>query len=281
MNLEPKLIVDEYLKGSDFKASLGAKGIFEQTKINERFYIGDQWYGAKCGNDRPLVRYNIIKRIATYKISQILNIPLAVNFSAEGVAFDDEKSNEFSFEDENVTDSEINYMMLKFDSYYNTTAERVKLYDLNEKILRKAYISGTSVLYTYWDDTLRVGDFKENDGTKSITGDICSEVLDIENIVFGDPYCESVEKQPYIILKSSKDKESVLREARLMGASLETLDSISACAKDDKIDVYTKLYKEYKKGVGYTIKSVKVCEKAVIRSSFDTCLSLYPVALFS
>lgn len=281
MNLEPKLIVDEYLKGSDFKASLGSKGIFEQTKINERFYIGDQWYGAKCGNDRPLVRYNIIKRIATYKISQILNIPLAVNFSAEGVAFNEDVKDDFSFDDENVTDSEINYMMLKFDSLYNTTAERVKLYDLNEKILRKAYISGTAVLYTYWDDTLQVGDFKEKDSTKTITGDICSEVLDIENIVFGDPYCESIEKQPYIILKSSKDGESVLREARLMGATLETLDLISSCISDGKIDVYTKLYKEYKKGKGYTIKSVKVCEKAVIRKSFDTSLSLYPLALFS
>lgn len=279
MNLEPKLIVEEYLKGSDFKASLGSKGIFEQTKINERFYIGDQWYGAKCGNDRPLVRYNIIKRIATYKISQILNIPLAVNFSAEGVAFRDEVSNDFSFQDENVSDSEINYMMLKFDSFYNTIAERVKLYDLNEKILRKAYISGTAVLYTYWDDTLQV--CVEKNSTQTITGDICSEVLDIENIVFGDPYAESIDKQPYIILKSSKDGESVLREARLMGATLETLDGISSCINDGKIDVYTKLYKEYKKGVGYTIKSVKVCEKAVIRKSFDTSLSLYPLALFS
>ena len=62
MKLNPKEIFAEYEKGVQHKASLGKHGLFEQNKINERFFIGDQWYGAKCGNDRPLVRYNIIKR---------------------------------------------------------------------------------------------------------------------------------------------------------------------------------------------------------------------------
>ena len=68
---KPSEILKEYKSGYDFKASLGSKGMFEQNKINERFFIGDQWHGAKCGNDRPLVRHNVIKRIGNYKISQI------------------------------------------------------------------------------------------------------------------------------------------------------------------------------------------------------------------
>ena len=78
MNLEPKLIYKEYLSGVDFKAALGTKGLYEQSKINERFYVGDQWYGANCGNDRPLVRYNVIKRIGDYKISQIISSPVSL-----------------------------------------------------------------------------------------------------------------------------------------------------------------------------------------------------------
>ena len=82
---KPFEIYEEYRKAADFKSALGKRGLYEQNRINERFYIGDQWYGAKCGNDRPLVRHNIIKRIGDYKMSQILSAPLSVSFSAEGI----------------------------------------------------------------------------------------------------------------------------------------------------------------------------------------------------
>ena len=85
MKNTPYEIFGEYREAADFKAALGKRGMYEQNRINERFYIGDQWYGAKCGNDRPLVRHNIIKRIGDYKMSQILSNPLTVTFSAEGV----------------------------------------------------------------------------------------------------------------------------------------------------------------------------------------------------
>ena len=71
MNLKYKEIFAQYQAGVQHKASLGKRGMYEPNRINERFFIGDQWYGAKCGNDRPLVRHNIIKRIGDYKISQI------------------------------------------------------------------------------------------------------------------------------------------------------------------------------------------------------------------
>ena len=60
---KPNQIFEEYEQGTNYKNSLGNKGISEQSKMNERFYSGDQWHGAKCGSERPLVRQNIIKRI--------------------------------------------------------------------------------------------------------------------------------------------------------------------------------------------------------------------------
>ena len=88
MNLQCEQIFKEYQSGMQYKASLGKRGMYEQNRINERFFIGDQWYGAKCGNDRPLVRHNIIKRIGDYKMTQILSAPIGVDFSAEGIATD-------------------------------------------------------------------------------------------------------------------------------------------------------------------------------------------------
>ena len=280
MFLEPKEILSEYVKGSNFKASLGAKGLYEQAKINERFFIGDQWYGAKCGNDRPLVRHNIIKRIGNYKMSQILSSPISVNYSANGIPTENFEGEVFDFVGSVPSNKEINYIMSAFDNYYETTAERLKLADINERILRKAYICGTSVLYTYWDSSVVTGLYTDDSKTVRLNGDISCEVLDIEDIVFGDPYCEELQKQPFIIISGNKDSESVLREARLNGAGLSDLSRIKECEKDGKIKVYTKLYKEYNKTMGYTVKCVKVTENAVVRKAFDTRLRLYPLAIF-
>lgn len=47
--------------------------------------------------------------------------------------------------------------MSSLTDYFKTTAERVKLDDLKEQALRNAYISGSGVLYTYWDDRIQTG----------------------------------------------------------------------------------------------------------------------------
>lgn len=83
-NNAPQAIFSLYKSGTDYKASLGTRGIFDQAKMNERFYVGDQWHGANVGN-RPLVRHNIIRRIGEYKRAVICANPISVNFSAEGV----------------------------------------------------------------------------------------------------------------------------------------------------------------------------------------------------
>ena len=80
---EPELVFGEYESGRNFKAGLGRRGLYEQGKINERFYVGDQWHGAQCGNDRPLVRHNVIKRIGDYKMAVISSNPVTVNYSVE------------------------------------------------------------------------------------------------------------------------------------------------------------------------------------------------------
>lgn len=277
---KPIDIYNEYRRGCEYKSSIGNKGLYEQSKINERFFIGDQWHGAKCGNERPLVRHNVIKRIGDYKISQVLSSPISVSYSAEGIPSTDELFDIHKAFNDKITAEEINFMMNAFSNYHKVTAERVKFTDLNERVLRNAYITGSSVLYTYWNPNVATGLYADDEKNVSISGDICCEVLDIDDIVFGDPYTEGVQNQPYVIISSRRHTEEVIREARIFGADTTTLRLILEGSSEGKTTVYTKLYKEYNSFGGYTIKCVKVTENAFIRQEFDTRLRLYPLALF-
>lgn len=280
MKLKPREIFEEYQAGVQHKASMGKHGLFEQNKINERFFIGDQWHGAKCGNDRPLVRYNVIKRIGDYKMSQILNSPITVDFTVGGVSKFSDGDILDNIPKGQVTDSEVNSINLAFGKYFDVTSERLDFSFLQEKILRNAYITGNGVLYTYWNPDLKTGLFADDNKTSEIKGDICAEVLDIDDIYFGDEYLEDIQSQPYIIIAKNTAVSEAIREARLYGANISALREIENNADDGKILVLTKLFKEYKKDGSYTIKGVKVCENAVIRQEFDTFLHLYPLSLF-
>lgn len=263
MKLGAMEIFEEFEKGNSFKNSLGNKGLYEQSKINERFYIGDQWHGAKCGNERPLVRHNIIKRIGEYKISQIMNSDISVDFAVNGIG------------EENAVN-----VMTAFENYFKTSSERVRLNDLNDKILKNAYICGTGVIYTYWNSDIPTGVFSDKKKSHEIKGDIACEVLNINDIVFADPYCEDIQNQSYIIIGSEKLVDDVLREARLSGADLGVLRRIEEKAADGKVKVLTKLYKERKLNGKTTVKAIKVVDGAIIKPSFDTGLRLYPLAVF-
>ncbi len=278
MNLKPIEIFAEYRQGNQFKSAIGTRGLFEQTKINERFFIGDQWHGADCGADRPLVRHNIIKRIGDYKMSQILNQNTHISFSAEGVPTVEKPLPLTDFSG-NLTEEEIAGVMTALSDYYDVTAERVGFEALSATALKNAYISGTAVLYTYWNPTIQTGTFADKEKTTPIKGDISCEILRIEDVVFGDSYCEDVQNQPFIIISAQKDVDTVLREARLNGGNLSLLNSIKDSATGGKVTVLTKLFKEYSKDGGFTIKGIKVTENAVIRPEFSTGLRLYPLSV--
>ncbi len=280
MKLQPNEIFKEYENGVQHKASMGKNGLFEQNKINERFFIGDQWHGANCGNDRPLVRYNVIKRIGDYKMSQILSDPINVEFSVEGVSKPNENkafSKTFSGA---VSDDEANSIAYAFGKYFDVTAERLDFKSVEEKLLRNAFITGSGVLYTYWNPNLKTGLYADDNKTSEIKGDICCEVLDIDDIYFGDEYIEDIQSQPFIIIATKLPLADVLKEARLYGANIKDLREIENLAEDGKVLILTKLFKEYKKDGSYTIKGIKVCENAVVRQEFDTNLRLYPLSIF-
>ncbi len=290
MNYSPTQIYAEYRQGVEFKNSIGTKGLYEQNKINERFYVGDQWYGAKCGNDRPLVRHNIIKRIGDYKMSVLLSGPISISYSAEGVPetlgirdkiahYRKQVSAGKSVPAASLSDTEeVALVMSALNDYQKVTAERLKLGILAEKALKNAYISGTGIIYTYWDSNISTGLYADDTKTVAIKGDIVSEALQIENVYFGDPYTEDIQNQPYIIIATKKSADEILRESLLYSKNPQF--DINEYGHDEKITVLTRLWKEYDESGNYKIYACRVTEKAVIRDKWDIGIRLYPLAKF-
>lgn len=302
---DPKSIFEEYKSGNDYKSSIGDSGIFEQSKINERFFVGDQWYGAQCGNKRPLVRRNIIKRIGEYKISSVGAAPVTVMYSAEGVPNTNETkpqreelsknmmSDKYKSETSQADNVEIAVVTEALSNYQKTCAERVQFNIKNEQLLRNAYISGTGIAYTYWDNDVDTGLYADFGQTKKIKGDIAFEILDAENVVFGDPNSVDVQSQPYILITQRLDVASVRREAKNNGMPENDIvpDGSTEYNSGDRgeseptdsrrVTVITKLYKEWDKdGNSCKIMAVKVTEKATVREAWDIGLTMYPIAVF-
>lgn len=311
----PAGIWREYESGRRFKSGLGDNGLYEQNRRNERFFAGDQWHGAKCGGERPLVRYNVIKRIGDYKMAVIGANPLTVAFSADGIPNTVELSeNAVQMRDhiralqtngsapllptqntEAASGEEVELMMRALSDYFTATANRVCLEEHKERVLRNAYISGTGFLYTYWDPDVQTGLYADVQRQTAITGDIAVETLDVENVYFGDPNTADVQKQPYIIIAQRKSVSELRAIAKRHGAKEDRLAAIRPDAEvgymageralqepieSRKATVLTKLWKVTENG-HTTVKAVQVCKSAVIRSPWDLGVRLYPLAMFT
>ena len=306
IKLKPKEIADEYNLGTEFKNGIGKRGIAEQSKINERFFVGDQWHGANVGADKPLVRRNVIKRIGEYKMASIAAAPIAINYIADGVPdaniteqIDAVKQGLFDGNMPNgeVEAPEISVICSALSDYQRVTAERLKFNAKMEQLLRNAYISGTGIGYTYWESLTETGLYADASKQVPIKGDIAFEVLDVENVVFGDPNCDDVQTQPYITIAVRRELSDVIREAKRNRISPEEIASIKpdeneyAYAGDrgeeepkdsSRVTVYTKIYKEWDKdAMSYKVMAVKVTKTAYVRKPFDMKLKLYPIAKMS
>lgn len=312
----PAQIFKEYRDGTQFKSGLGMRGLYEQSKMNERYFIGDQWYGVNCGNDRPLIRHNVIKRIGEYKMSVVGSSPITVSYSADGIPntlglkeairpIRDgiAQGNEAYIEqmmamsaDVIPSNEEVTLIMSALSDYFRVTAERVKFNDKCEQALRNAFISGTGIIYTYWDDKVKTGLYADENRTTPIVGDIGCEVLDVENVYFGDPNLTDIQSQPYILVAQRKSVAELKREAKHNRRPQYEIDQIkpdnetgyeagqiseNEPSESKKATVITKFWKEWDDdGSDYTLKAIKVCENAVIRPEWDVGIRLYPFASF-
>ncbi len=310
--ITPRSVWQEYEDGRRFKAGLGELGMYEQNRRNERFFVGDQWHGAKCGGERPLVRHNVIKRIGDYKMAVVGSSPLSVAYSAEGVPNTLELREQVRERrkemrgGEGYTSSatrddvdqavEVDLVMSALSDYFKVTAERVKFDDQKAQVLEDAYIGGTGYLHTYWDAEVETGLYADAAQTAPIKGDIKVETLDVENVYMGDPMNADIQAQPFILIVQRKSIKELRRMARQNGVSDMYLDEIAPDtevsymagdrSQDEPADakkatVITRLWKCRDKSGRMTVKGMQTCKTVVIRKDWDLGVRLYPIAAFS
>ncbi len=282
-------IFEEYRTAKSFKASLGSRGLYEQTEINERFFAGDQWYGAAHSSDRPLVRHNIIKRIGDFKMSQLVSSKLSVKYSAEGVPDTVNDAVEIAKEKRLLSHrgsasfiplnskNEIGLAVSALNSYRDTVARRVSLSSLLDAALKNAFVSGSGFIYTYFDPSIPTGLYADKVGGEQIMGDIACEVIRSENVYFGDPFCRELQKQPFIILAERKPLSDILYEAELY--SEEKNCEVNEAELSKKETLLTKLYKK-RMADGIHVFACKCTEKFIVREDWDIGVRIYPLSQF-
>ncbi len=284
-------IAREYARGVRYKQGIGRHGMFRQNEINERFYIGDQWHGAGCGEDRPLVRQNIIKRIADYKLSVVNPDAVAVTYTAQGVAENEQSRKSLELwragKAEEACDGEtrVGRIACALSDHFSATAERLKFDDLTQKVMLDAYITGTGILYTYWDDRLDTGLYADSERQHPIRGDIVSEILHIDQVFLGDPTEETLQAQPFLLIAQQKEVEVLKRTARRYGGTgwKNIRPDNTYPANEDtpkKATVLTRFWKEWDQNGACHVWGMQVAGEAVIRPPWCLGIHLYPLADF-
>ena len=290
--ITPRQVQEEYRRGTDYKRQLGTRGLYEQSRINERFYSGDQWNGVHCGDSRPLVRYNVIKRIGDYKMAVVGAAPVGVRFSAEGLPLTAAVREQIGAYRNALRRGEqpaalspavtAQAMATALTDYFATTAGRLRLDYLKQRVLRNAYISGTGVLYTYWDDRIPTGQYADEAATTPICGDIAAEVLEIEQVYMGDPSLEDIQQQPYLIIAQRRPVEVIRRQAKAAGCrEWQRVVGDEDNGQGGHATLLTRFWKQWSEdGTACTVKAMQVCGDVTVRPAWDMGLRLYPLAVF-
>lgn len=250
-------IWQEYQKGIEY---MSMRNVFRNTERNNNFFLGKQWENAKLGDMKPIV-INIIQTIVKYKIGVINQNTYAVVFSPSYLQNNPQEANK---------------ICELLSKHVDRIFENQNLSGKLRIIVKDACINSEGIIYNYYN---------KNDD------EIISEVINKNNICYGNEADENIQDQPYIIISFRKPVEQVKEEAILNGMSQADVDLIVA---DEEIEneagydginqeispmcmVLLKLYKKTNADGVKTVHFAKCTKFTEIIKETDTGLKLYPV----
>lgn len=253
----------KYAKGHSFNQSID---LYDKVKVNEDFFIGNQWEGVES-NGLPTPTYNMFKRVINFQVSTITSDNWVIQVTPLP------STSRFTMRQLEKICEIINHQ-------FAAIMERNKIVAKNREYLRNAAVAGDGCMHFYFDPNIENG--------QEVKGEIVAEIIDNLRVIFGNPNCRDVQRQPWIMLVRRELVDDVryraeeLKEAGL--CSMEDIDAITPDSEefqnkfdsytDDKVTVLTYYFHNRETG---TIWCMESCEKGVIRDAYDTGYTLYPL----
>lgn len=253
-----------YEAGYNFNQQIG---LYETVKVNEDFFIGNQWEGVES-NGLPTPTYNMFKRVINFQVSTITSDNMAIQTAPLP------STSRYTAKQLEKICEVVNHQIVAI-------MEREKIVAKNREFLRNAAITGDGCMHFYFDPTVENG--------QDVKGEIKAEILDNLRVMFGNPNCRDVQRQPYIILSKRELVEDVrwrVEDLKEMGheeketfTKIENPEDIQPDSEkfqnnydsytDDKVTVLTYYYRNRETR---TIWCVECTEKHIIREAYDTGL---------
>ena len=258
-----KELQSKYAKGHSFNQSIN---LYDQVKVNEDFFIGNQWEGV-VSNGLPTPTYNIFKQVINFQVSTITSDNMAIQATPLPST-------------SRFTMRQLGKICEILNHQFAAIMERNKIVAKNREFLRNAAVTGDGCMHFYFDPNIENG--------QDVKGEIVAEIIDNLRVIFGNPNCRDVQRQPWIMLvrrelvDDVRDRAEDFKEAGL--CSMEDIDAIGPDSEDfqnkfdsitdDKVTVLTYYFRSRETG---TIWCMESCESGVIRDAYDTGYSLFPL----
>lgn len=256
-------IQKRYEKAYGFNQQIG---LYDTVKVNEDFFIGNQWEGVES-NGLPTPTYNMFKRIINFQVSTITSDNMTIQVTPLPST-------------SRFTQRELEGFAEIINHQFAAIIERNRIVAKNREFLRNAAVTGDGCMHFYFDPTIENG--------QDVKGEIVAEIVDNLRVLFGNPNCRDVQRQPWIILVRRELVEDVqwraeeLKKAGQCG--IDDPGSITADSDkfqnkydsytDDKVTVLTYYFRNRDTR---TIWCMESTEKGILRKAYDTGYSLYPL----
>lgn len=250
-------------KGYNFNEQIG---LYDQVTVNENFFIGNQWEGVEA-NGLPTPTYNMFKRIINFQVSTITSDNLVVR------ALPMPSTSKLDMR-------ELEKIAEIVSQQFAAIVKRNRIVDKNREFLRNAAVTGDGCMHFYFDPTIENG--------QDVKGEIVAEIIDNLRVMFGNPNCRDVQRQPFIIIYRREMVDEVRYKAEQYKdaglCEIEDIDSIKADSDkfqnkydsftDDKVTVVTYYFRNRDTG---TIWCIEATEQGILREAYDTEYKLYPL----
>lgn len=192
----PAAIWKKYERDRAYKRSIG---LYDRVRRNEAFYLGRQWEGLRVQSLDPLI-FNVLRRCVNLFVSMLVSDDVAVRVQP----FD--------------TDAESRKTTRILERAFASAIERSGVKALGRPLLKNACVDGDACFYVHFDPSLETG--------QAVKGDLSVDLIDSINICFGNPACDEVQRQPYIIIAMRRDVDEIREEARANGMSAAEIEAI-------------------------------------------------------